>query len=120
MPALDVITIVTTDLDRSLAFARLLGIGPPDLVGPGFATVDVAHPIRLAWTVEPHSSPRGVDHVRLGVRCVDADELAQRYRAATGAGHRAFSPPHDAAWGATVCRLLDPDGNVVELYAPLP
>ena len=30
------------------------------------------------------------------------------------------SAPHDAGWGARVCRVLDPDGNTVELYAPWP
>jgi len=53
MPMLDVITVVTTDLERSLAFYRLLGVGPPDLVSPRFATADLGHRIRLAWTVEP-------------------------------------------------------------------
>lgn len=120
MPTLDVITVVTADLERSLAFYRLLGVGPPDLVGPRFATADLGHRIRLAWTVEREPSHDDVDHVRLGIRCADADELEQRYRTAIDAGHRSVSPPHDAAWGATVCRLLDPDGNVVELYSPLP
>ncbi len=120
MPTLDVITVVTTDLERSVRFARLLGVGPPDLVGPGFATTDLGHRIRLAWTVEPRRSPDDVDRVRLGIRCADTGELAQRYRAAIDAGHRAVVPPHDAPWGATVCRLLDPDGNVVELYSPWP
>ncbi len=120
MPTLDVITVVTTDLERSLAFYRLLGVGSPDLVAPRFALADLGHRIRLAWTAEPQPSADDVNHLRLGIRCADADELAQRYRTATHAGHRAVSPPHDAAWGATVCRLLDPDGNVVELYSPLP
>ena len=120
MPTLDVITVVTTDLERSLAFYRLLGVGPPDLVGPRFAAVDLGHRIRLAWTAEPQPSTGDAGRLCLGIRCAGADELEQRYRTAIDAGHRAVSPPHDAAWGATVCRLLDPDGNVVELYSPLP
>jgi len=119
MSAIDVLTIVTDDLDRSQAFYRLLGVGPSDATSPSFAVLGLDHS-RVAWTTEPLGSPPSCGHLRLGVRCSDALELERIHRAAVAAGHRVVSAPHDAAWGATVCTLLDPDGNAVELYVPLP
>lgn len=119
MSAIDVFTIVTDDLDRSLAFYRLLGVGPSDAGSSRFALLELDRG-RVAWTTETPGSAQPCGHVRLGVRCSDAGELERIHRAAVAAGHRSVSAPHDTAWGATVCTLLDPDGNAVELYVPLP
>lgn len=119
MSAIDVFMIATDDLDRSLAFYRMLGVGPPDVIGARFAVLGLDR-ARVIWTTEPTGSKPPCRHLFLGVRCSDALELERIHRAAVAAGHRVVSAPHDAAWGATVCTLLDPDGNAVELYVPLP
>ncbi len=119
MSAIDVFTIVTDDLDRSLAFYQLLGVGPSDATSSRFAVIGLDR-ASVAWTSEPVVPSRRGGHVRPGVRCSDVLELERIHRAAVAAGHRVLSAPHDTAWGATVCTLLDPDGNTVELYVPLP
>ena len=35
------------------------------------------------------------------------------------AGHRSHLAPFDAFWGQRYATLLDPDGNPVDLFAPL-
>ena len=35
------------------------------------------------------------------------------------AGHRGHLEPFDAFWGQRYATVLDPDGNGVDLYAPL-
>jgi len=34
-------------------------------------------------------------------------------------GHRAHKAPWDAFWGQRYAQVLDPDGNSVDLFAPL-
>jgi catechol 2,3-dioxygenase-like lactoylglutathione lyase family enzyme len=120
MPSLDAITIVVRDVATSLAFYRLAGVVDDDALVGCYAATSLGRGARLEWTVEPSAATAPPAPVRLGIRCADSDELEQTYRSVVAAGHRAVSAPHDASWGARVCRVLDPDGNTVELYTPWP
>ena len=120
MSALDAITIVVRSLPTSLAFYRLVGVEAEDVLVGCYAVTELGCGVRLEWTVESSPSPTSSPRVRLGLRCADGDELERIYRSVVAAGHRPVSAPHDASWGARVCRVLDPDGNTVELYTPWP
>jgi len=37
----------------------------------------------------------------------------------TAAGHAGPLPPYDAPWGMRYATVADPDGNWVDLFAPL-
>lgn len=41
------------------------------------------------------------------------------YAELTGAGYRGTTPPWDAVWGQRYAVVADPDGNGVDLFAPL-
>jgi Uncharacterized protein conserved in bacteria len=114
---------------RSLAFYRLLGLDIP----AGAETephVEVTLPggIRLTWdTVEVIRSfdpgyrhPTGPGRTSLALRCADPAEVDATYEAVVAAGHPGHLAPWDAVWGQRYASLLDPDGNSVDLYAPLP
>jgi hypothetical protein len=37
----------------------------------------------------------------------------------TSAGHTGHKEPWDAFWGQRYAEVLDPDGNLIDLFAPL-
>jgi catechol 2,3-dioxygenase-like lactoylglutathione lyase family enzyme len=129
VPRLDLIGLVTDDLAASLAFYRRLGLDVP-AGAEREPHVEVALPggLRLAWdTTEtvrgfrPDWSPhRGGQRVSLAFRCASPAEVDALYAALTGDGHPGERAPWDAVWGQRYAIVLDPDGNAVELFAPLP
>jgi uncharacterized glyoxalase superfamily protein PhnB len=64
--------------------------------------------------------PAGGHRVALAFVCdapADVDKLAA---ALVGAGYRSHLDPFDAFWGQRYATVFDPDGNPVDLFAPLP
>ncbi|BCL17103.1 VOC family protein [Micromonospora sagamiensis] len=128
-PRFDLVGMVATDLPRTLDFYRRLGVDVP--AGAEHEPhVEVALPggLRLAWdTVEtirsfdPDWQPgSGGPRVSLAFRCADPAEVDRYYAELTGAGFAGHRPPWDAFWGQRYAVLHDPEGNGVDLYAPLP
>jgi uncharacterized glyoxalase superfamily protein PhnB len=64
---------------------------------------------------------RPADRGRIGLAfaCEDAAEVDDTHRRIVAAGHRSHLQPFDAPWGQRYASVLDPDGNVIDLFAPL-
>jgi uncharacterized glyoxalase superfamily protein PhnB len=120
MSTFDAMTIQVTDLERSLAFYRLIGLTIPEAMSRSFATLQPTGPTRIDWSTTPGCATGAGDRIAMGVRCRDADELDRIHLALVDAGHEVQAAPHVAPWGARVCRAVDPDGHIVELYVALP
>jgi catechol 2,3-dioxygenase-like lactoylglutathione lyase family enzyme len=128
-PRFEFIGIVVTDMARSLAFYRRLGIAlPPDADEQPHVEATLPGGLRLAWdTVEtirsfnptwtPTSGGPGVD---LAFACDSPAEVDDTYAAMVGAGYEGHLEPWDAFWGMRYAILHDPDGNGVDLFAALP
>ncbi len=126
-PHLDAIGIVTADLASSCRFYALLGV-PIDDPGTGEQHVEATLPsgVRLMWdSVElmrqldpdwqqPVGHPLG-----LAFHCETPSGVDETYAAVIAAGFASKSEPWDAFWGQRYARVLDPDGNAVDLFAPL-
>ncbi len=121
------IGIVTKDLARSLAFYRQLGLDIPE--GSETAPhVEAPLPggLRLMW--DPLETVRSFDpdyhmpadghRVSLAFECDSPAEVDALYERLTR-DNRGEKAPWDAAWGQRYAVLLDPDGNGVDLFAPL-
>ncbi|MFI6820893.1 VOC family protein [Micromonospora sp. NPDC050187] len=128
-PRFDLVGIVATDLARTLDFYRRLGVDvPPGAENEPHVEVTLPGGFRLAWdTVEtirsfdPDWQPgTGGSGIGLAFRCADPAEVDRYYAELTGAGFTGHRPPWDAFWGQRYAVLLDPEGNGVDLYAPLP
>ncbi|MEU6202077.1 VOC family protein [Micromonospora musae] len=128
-PRFDLIGMATTDMARTLDFYRRLGLDIP----PGAETqphVEVTLPggIRLAWddaemvrSFDPDwTPPTGSPRHSLAFRCADPAEVDRWYAELTEAGYEGHLKPWDAFWGQRYAVLHDPDGNGVDLFAPLP
>ncbi len=126
-PRLDMIGIVVSDMAKSLAFYRLLGIDAPaaadtephvDLVLPGgmrlaFDTEDVIRSFHPSWT-----AVRG-GRTDLAFLLPDPGAVDALHAEIVAAGHESAVAPFDAFWGQRYAVVLDPDGNGVDLFAAL-
>ncbi len=126
---LDFFALTVSDMARSLAFYRRLGLDLPseadqephvEVTLPGgvrlaWDTVEVARSIDPNWQ-EPSGSPR----IALAFRCDSPSEVDATYRGLTELGYQGIHEPWDAPWGQRYATVLDPDGNAVDLYCPLP
>jgi catechol 2,3-dioxygenase-like lactoylglutathione lyase family enzyme len=127
-PRLDLIGIVVSDMARSLAFYRALGMDlPPEMDDEGHVETTLPGGLRLAWdTVEVVRSfdadwqpPTGGHRMGLAFLCASPSEVDAAYERLTGMGYHGHKPPWDAFWGQRYAVLHDPDGNGVDLFAPL-
>ena len=121
--------IVVADMAASLAFYRRLGLDIPAQadrephveapLGGGYSlvwdTVDVIHSFDPSW-----APPTGGPGTALAFRCDSPAEVDRVYAELTGAGHHGQREPWDAFWGQRYATVHDPDGNAVDLLAPLP
>ncbi|CAJ64338.1 MULTISPECIES: VOC family protein [Frankia] len=124
------IGLIVADMGRSLAFYRLLGLDPP-AGADAEPHVEVSLPggLRLAFDTEetirsfdPDWSPAtgGAGRVTLAFACDSPAEVDALHADLLAAGHPGHLPPWDAFWGQRYATVLDPDGNHVDLFAPLP
>ncbi|GAB2632268.1 VOC family protein [Prescottella soli] len=127
IPQLNAIGLVTTDLEASLRFYRLLGLDiPADAALQPHVEV-VAGGVRLMWdTVEvvesfggPYTPPTGDSRVSLAFECGGPARVDEVWARLAEAGYGEVEP-FDAPWGQRYATVKDPDGNGVDLFAPLP
>ena len=123
---LGIIGIVVEDMARSLAFYRRLGVEvPPDADGQPHVDVALAGGLRLAWdTVETIHSydpdwtpPSGGHRIALSFRVDTPADVDRAFAELVAAGYRSHKAPWDAFWGQRYAMVLDPDGNVIDLFA---
>jgi uncharacterized glyoxalase superfamily protein PhnB len=126
MPHLDAIGIVTADLAASCRFYRLLGVEVGEPTGPHHETT-LPSGIRLMWDdvelareLDPGWVPPQGTRTALAFLCTSPTEVDATYAAVLGAGFAGKREPWDAFWGQRYAQVVDPDGNVVDLFAPLP
>ncbi|WP_078508969.1 VOC family protein [Streptomyces zinciresistens] len=128
-PRFDAIGLVVADMAASVAFYRRLGLvfpegaesephaeaalgGGPRLLLDTEASVRSFHP---GWR-----PPTGGGRASLALRCADPAEVDSVYGELVGAGYHGELQPWDAFWGQRYASVCDPDGNGVDLFAPLP
>ncbi|MFH8612264.1 VOC family protein [Streptomyces sp. NPDC018029] len=127
-PRFDLIGLVVSDLAASLAFYRRLGLEFP--AGSESAPhVEAALPggLRLALDTEDtvrsfHPDwrpPAGGGRIGLAFHCGTPAGVDAVHEDLTGAGYASELKPFDAPWGQRYAVVLDPDGNGVDLFAPL-
>ncbi len=128
-PQFDLIGTVVTDMARTLDFYRRLGLDiPPGAEAEPHVEVTLPGGLRLAWdaidiirSFDPDwTPPSGSPRISLAFRCADPAEVDRWYADLTAAGYHGEREPWDAFWGQRYAVLHDPEGNGVDLFAPLP
>ncbi|MEV2210170.1 VOC family protein [Streptomyces sp. NPDC050997] len=128
-PRFDAIGLVTSDMAASVAFYRRLGFAFPEGAEDApHAEAELPGGLRLLLDTEETvrsflpgwRPPTGGGRTSLALRCDSPSEVDSVYEALVGAGHHGELKPWDAVWGQRYAVVLDPDGNGVDLFAPLP
>jgi len=128
-PQLDFFGIVVSHMARSVAFYRLLGLEfPAGAENEGHVEAQLGGGMRYALDTEDvmrsfdpdWKRPSGGHAVGGAFRCESPDEVDRVYRELLDAGGSPHKEPWDAFWGQRYAQLKDPDGTVIDLYAPLP
>ncbi|MGW1722004.1 VOC family protein [Streptomyces sp. NPDC002306] len=127
-PRFDAIGLVVADLPASVAFYRRLGFAFPEGAErephteaelPGglrllLDTEDTVRSFHPRWR-----APSGGGRASLALRCDEPGEVDAVFEELVGAGYHGELKPWDADWGQRYAVVLDPDGNGVDLFAPL-
>ena len=122
-----VIEIVVADMASSLAFYRRLGLDiAPEANGEPHVDVDLGG-MHLAFDTRETilsfnpgwTPPTGGHGMALAFACDSPAEVDAAYAELTGAGADGALEPWDAFWGMRYAVVHDPDGNPVDLFAPL-
>jgi len=124
---LDLVGIVVRDMGASLEFYRRLGLDIPEgAEDEPHAEATTPSGLRVAWDsaelieqIDPTwTEPSGGHRIALAFLCSSPAEVDAKYGelAALGHGHK---EPWDAFWGQRYAIVKDPDGNPIDLFAPL-
>lgn len=130
MPRLDVIGVVVSDLGKAIDFYRQLGLDfleDPDPEGHGHVEAALPGGLRFALDTEETirsfdpgwSPPAGGHRVAVAFLCESPEEVDRLYHELVAGGAERHKEPWDAFWGQRYAEVKDPDGNVVDLFAPL-
>lgn len=127
MPVIDAIGICSTDLPRTLAFYRLLGFRFPEVAAdqphieaerrPGEPRLMIDSATLIAGMLG--RPPRPANHSAFALLCDSPAEVDSLCAAVAAGGHAVEKHPWDAPWGQRYAVLADPDGYLVDLFAPL-
>ncbi len=123
------IGVIVSDLPRAVAFYSLLGLEFPGEYEASHGHVEATMAGGMRFMLDSEAGIRELDpgwnppvgghRIALAFQCIspaDVDRTFDELVAAGGEGHR---EPWDAFWGQRYAQLLDPDGNLVDLFAPL-
>ncbi|MFN2521296.1 MAG: VOC family protein [Candidatus Limnocylindria bacterium] len=126
MPRLGAIGIVSRDIGASVRFYRLLGVGFPEPKGDHVeATLPsgvrlMLDDLKLIKELDKEWIEPAGHRMGLAFECASSAEVDAVHGTMTAAGHPSKAAPYDAFWGQRYAQVIDPDGNVVDLFAALP
>jgi catechol 2,3-dioxygenase-like lactoylglutathione lyase family enzyme len=128
MTAFAVVELVVADMAKSLAFYARLGLtASAGSETESHVEVELPGGLKLALdaeemikSIDPHwTPPTGGHRIALAFRCDDPADVDRAYADLTGSGYSGQAEPFDAFWQQRYATVLDPDGNPVDLFAPL-
>ena len=132
-PILDQLNLVVHDVEKSIAFYRLIGLDLPDSAiwrtQTGAHHVVMRMPDGFELALDSHAlaevynagwRPTGTTGSRtvMSFRLQDAAAVDDTYQRMTDAGHDSAQPPYYTFWGSRYAIVVDPDGNHVGLMSP--
>ncbi|CAL9622478.1 hypothetical protein SUDANB176_05877 [Streptomyces sp. enrichment culture] len=124
----DAVGLVVSDMAASVAFYRRLGFAFPEgAETQGHAEAGLPGGLRLLLDTEETvrsfhpewKPPSGGGRASLALRCDGPEEVDALYAELVADGCHGELEPWDAVWGQRYAVVQDPDGNGVDLFAPL-
>jgi uncharacterized glyoxalase superfamily protein PhnB len=119
--------MVVKDMAAALRFYRLLGLAVPEGVeGEPFVEVITPNGYRISWNslemvkgIDPDWVEPAGQRISLAFKCDSPAEVDALYQQIVASGYSGHKAPWDAFWGQRYATVVDPDGNNVDLFAPL-
>ncbi len=124
----DAVGIVVSDMVTTLAFYGLLGLDfdeDPEAAGhmeaklPGGTRLMLDTEDVIASFDQNFVPPTGSGRIGLAFVCDRPSDVDRLHDEVVSAGHTSSRAPFDAFWGQRYATVLDPDGNAIDLFAPL-
>ena len=123
----DLIGIVVHDMAAALRFYRLLGLEiPPNTETEPHVEVVLPGGFRIAWdslemmkSIYPDWIEPAGHRMTLAFKCESPAAVDALYERVVQSGYRGHRAPWDAFWGQRYAVVVDPDGNLVDLFAAL-
>lgn len=123
----DLIGIVVRDMSTALRFYRLLGLDiPTDQDVEPHVGVTLPNGFHIAWDslemikgIYPDWTPPVGQRMTLAFKCESPAEVDALYELVIQNGYPGYKAPWDAFWGQRYAVVIDPDGNLVDLFAAL-
>jgi uncharacterized glyoxalase superfamily protein PhnB len=130
MPRPAAIGVIVSDMNRAIDFYRRLGLQFPEDPDPeGHGHVEATLPGGLRFLLDTEetvrsfdpdwSPPSGGHRMSLAFLCESPQDVDRIHSELIDAGAESQKEPWDAFWGQRYAQARDPDGNVVDLFAPL-
>ena len=126
MARFEYIGMIAKDMAATLRFYRLLGMDIPEGVDQEGHVEAALTDLRVAWDTEalikqiyPDWQPPTGQRIGVGFLCDSPAEVDDLYNRVVAAGYEGYKAPWDAFWGQRYAVVTDPDGNHVDLFAPL-
>jgi len=123
----DLIGIVVRDMPAALRFYRLLGLDIGlNLDTESHVEVVLSNGLRLAW--DSLEMIKGLDptwvepvgqRMTLAFKCDSPADVDALYQQVIENGYQSHKAPWDAFWGQRYAVVVDPDGNLVDVFASL-
>ncbi len=125
-PRFDAIGIVVQDIARSVRFYRMLGLSFPEASTEDHLEATATGGVRVMLDsldmvkgfMPDWVAPTG-HRMGMAFLCDSPADVDATYAQIAKAGFEGKTAPWDAFWGQRYAQVLDPDGNVVDLFAPL-
>jgi uncharacterized glyoxalase superfamily protein PhnB len=123
----DLIAITVRDMAAALQFYRLLGMDIPlNLESEQHVEVSLPNGFRIAWdslemmkSLDPSWTEPAGQRMTLAFKCGSPAEVDALYARMVQSGYGGHKAPWDAFWGQRYAVVIDPDGNLVDLFAGL-
>ena len=123
----DLIGIVVRDMSAALRFYRLLGLDiPPGQDADPHVEVTLPNGFRIAWDslemikdIYPDWAEVVGQRMTLGFKCDNPAGVDALYEQVLLNGYHGHKAPWDAFWGQRYAVVVDPDGNLIDLFAGL-
>ncbi len=124
-PKLDMIGLVCKDIQKSIDFYRLLGIEVTDPTEEEpYVEATLENGLRLSWnsvemikTLDPYWKDPSGHRMGMAFLCDCSEDVDAKYNEMVAAGYPSGREPWDAFWGQRYAQVIDPDGNLVDLFA---
>jgi uncharacterized glyoxalase superfamily protein PhnB len=124
---LEALGVVVSDMAAAIAFYSRLGLEfPPGAESEGHAEALLPGGLRFMLdteetvrSFEPEWTRPSGSAVGLAFACDSSAAVDRLHAELVAAGHESHKDPWDAFWGQRYAQVRDPDGAVVDLFAPL-